>query len=132
MTTLQNRWLFVAAFFAITVGVAIVAPPQPAAPNQTSLSKQQSEFYGAMAKRMYDGSAFQDGVGFDMRDGPEDEADINELLRDFPTASGAIHGQVILEQQHLAASEGNYEQAMRLMAMSFVSGSPSGSYANNW
>lgn len=58
--------------------------------------------------------------------------DINQLLKDFPTAAGVIHEQALAHQQYLAATEGNYEQAMRLMAKSFLTTEGSGSYTTRW
>lgn len=58
--------------------------------------------------------------------------DINVLIQDFPTAAGAIHQQALAEQQYQAALEGDYDQAMKLMAESFLTGEGSGSYQERW
>lgn len=62
---------------------------------------------------------------------PESE-DINVLIQDFPTAAGEIHQQALAEQQYQAALEGDYDQAMKLMAESFLTGEGSGSYQERW
>ncbi|MBY5991910.1 hypothetical protein [Ferrimonas balearica] len=58
--------------------------------------------------------------------------DINVLIEDFPTAAGAIHQQVLADQQYRAALEGDQDQAMKLMAESFLTGEGSGSYQERW
>ncbi len=58
--------------------------------------------------------------------------DINQIFKDFPTAAGTIHANAMVRLQYQAAMEGQYQQAMRLMGRSFLSGAGSGSYATNW
>lgn len=62
----------------------------------------------------------------------EPSLDINVLISDFPTAAGAIHQDALLNQQHQAAMEGDYEMAMKLMGQSFQSTEGSGSYSERW
>ncbi|WP_028116719.1 hypothetical protein [Ferrimonas senticii] len=60
---------------------------------------------------------------------PTQAATLDSLLHDFSAAAALIHAQTLTRQQHLAANAGHYDQAMRLMAKSFVSSVGTGSYA---
>lgn len=60
------------------------------------------------------------------------EPDINQLLRDYPTAAGQIREAVRDNLAYEAAVEGDYEQAYRQMALAFKEGNGKGSYAVTW
>ncbi|BDY05333.1 hypothetical protein [Ferrimonas sp. YFM] len=64
-------------------------------------------------------------------DQPE-EPDINQLLRDYPTAAGQIREAVRDNLAYEAAVEGDYEQAYRQMALAFKEGNGKGSYSVTW
>ncbi|MBY6185826.1 hypothetical protein KUV89_04140 [Marinobacter hydrocarbonoclasticus] len=86
---------------------------------------QQSEVLGPGLAYYQDGST-------PAPTGAAETQDINVLIKDFPTAAGAIRQQVLEEQQYQAALEGDHEQAMKLMAESFRAGEGSGSYRERW
>ncbi|GAA4873342.1 hypothetical protein [Ferrimonas pelagia] len=65
-------------------------------------------------------------------EGVVEPMDINDLLRDFPTAAGAIKQKVSADAQYHAAMAGDHDRAMRLMAESFLTGEGSGSYRAQW
>ncbi len=60
------------------------------------------------------------------------EQDVNQLMQTFPTAAGGIRQRVLEEDQYRAAMNGDYDEAMRLMARSFKEGAGSGSYSTQW
>ncbi|WP_298445811.1 hypothetical protein [uncultured Ferrimonas sp.] len=131
MTIQQHRWAFVGALLVLIAVVVLLSPPPIAQPSGAQLASYRSAtFAEGVAKN--NGLVYVDRDRFHPLAQAPTELDINVLLRDFPTAAGAIHGQVLAQQQYLAASEGNYEQAMRLMGQSFITANGGGSYAVRW
>ncbi|SHI19802.1 hypothetical protein [Ferrimonas marina] len=123
-----QRWVLT-GLLVIAAGVASYNQIQPIESSSAmKVAKIRNSLTAATVPRV-EGLAY---FGTDNMPAPTGEeripADINEMLRDFPTAAGAIQDRVMLEQQYQAAMGGDRDQAMKMMAESFKKGQGSGSY----
>ncbi|GAA5188584.1 hypothetical protein [Ferrimonas gelatinilytica] len=131
MLATTERKLFLG--IALLGAVAAVLGPRPTL--DSSGPMEVSQLRSALTQR---GQADVIGLAYYGTDhtpapyGPGWEEDINLLLQDFPTAAGGIRERVLKEDQYRAAMNGDYDEAMRLMAKSFKEGQGSGSYATRW